>query len=104
MYDNGIMYQNSTVNMADITDGTSTTIIFGESLYPYGVWSQATSCCVRTNIDRTINQPIAHRQQRDHNYWTYWASKHPSQVNFAFCDGTVRPVTPRSTRSCSTSS
>ena len=32
MYDNGVMYQNSTVNMADITDGTSTTIMFGESI------------------------------------------------------------------------
>ena len=58
IYDNGMMYQNSTVNMADITDGTSTTVIFGESIYPTGVWSQATSCCVRTNIDRTINKPI----------------------------------------------
>ena len=26
-------------------------------------------------------------------YWTYWASKHPSAVNFGFCDGSVRPVT-----------
>ncbi len=93
MYDNGLMYQNSTVNMADITDGTSTTILFGESLYPFGVWSQATSCCIRTNIDRTINQPIPVTVNSvTTNYWTYWASKHPSQVNFAFCDGTVRPV------------
>jgi prepilin-type processing-associated H-X9-DG protein len=93
MYDNGLMYQNSTTNMADITDGTSTTVMFGESLYPFGVWSQATSCCVRTNIDRTINRPItATVNSQTTNYWTYWASKHPSQVNFAFCDGTVRPV------------
>ena len=27
------------------------------------------------------------------NYYTYWASKHPSMVNFGFCDGSVRPVT-----------
>ena len=32
VYDNGLTYQNSSVNMADITDGTSTTVIFGESL------------------------------------------------------------------------
>ena len=32
IYDNGLMYQNSTVNMADITDGSSTTIIMGESI------------------------------------------------------------------------
>jgi prepilin-type N-terminal cleavage/methylation domain-containing protein/prepilin-type processing-associated H-X9-DG protein len=94
MYDNGIMYQNSTTTMADITDGTSTTVIFGESIWPVGVWSQATSCCVRTNLDRTINQPIPITVNSvTTNYWTYWASKHPGQVNFAYCDGTVRPVT-----------
>jgi prepilin-type N-terminal cleavage/methylation domain-containing protein/prepilin-type processing-associated H-X9-DG protein len=90
VYDNGLMYQNSQVNMADITDGTSTTIIMGESIYPYGIWSQATSSVVRTNLDRAINQPIL---LNGTNYWTYWGSKHPSQVNFAFCDGTVRTVT-----------
>jgi prepilin-type processing-associated H-X9-DG protein len=89
MYDNGVMYQNSTVNIADITDGTSTTIIMGESLWPQGVWAQATSSCIRTNLDRTINKPIV---SNNIAYWTYWASKHPSQVNFAYCDGSVRPV------------
>lgn len=90
VYDNGVMYQNSTVNMADIVNGTSTTIIMGESIYPFGVWSQGTTATVRTNVDRTINRPIFSNGQ---NYWTYWASKHPGQVNFAYCDGTVRPVT-----------
>ena len=89
-YDNGITYQNSTVSMADITDGTSTTTLIGESIWPQGVWSQATSSVVRTNIDRTINQPI---NAGGTLYWTYWASKHPSAVNFGFCDGSVRPVT-----------
>lgn len=89
-YDNGITYQNSTVSMADITDGTSTTTLMGESIWPQGVWSQATSSVVRTNIDRTINQPI---NSGGTLYWTYWASKHPSAVNFGFCDGSVRPVT-----------
>jgi len=89
-YDNGLMYQNSRVNMADITDGTSTTVIFGESLAPTAVWSQATSCCVRTNIDRTINKPILFNGL---NYYTYWMSKHPNIVNFGFCDGHVGSVT-----------
>jgi prepilin-type N-terminal cleavage/methylation domain-containing protein/prepilin-type processing-associated H-X9-DG protein len=89
-YDNGVMYQNSTVSMADITDGSSTTALIGESIWPQGVWSQATSAVVRTNVDRTINQPIV---QNGVTYWTYWASKHPSAVNFGYCDGSVRPVT-----------
>ena len=76
--------------MADITDGTSTTILIGESIWPQGVWSQATSAVVRTNIDRTVNQPI---NANGTLFWTYWASKHPSAVNFGFCDGSVRPVT-----------
>jgi len=90
VYDNGLTYQNSAVNMADITDGTSTTVIFGESLSPFGVWSMATSSCVRSNTDRTINKPILYNGQ---NYYTYWMSKHPNAVNFGFCDGSVRPVT-----------
>jgi prepilin-type N-terminal cleavage/methylation domain-containing protein/prepilin-type processing-associated H-X9-DG protein len=90
VYNNGLTYQNSAVNMADITDGTSTTVIFGESLSPTGVWAYATSSTVRTNIDRTINKPILYNGL---NYYTYWMSRHPNMVNFSFCDGSVRPVT-----------
>ncbi len=89
MNDNGIMFQNSTVNIADITDGTSTTVLFGESLYQTGTWSQALSCCVRTTIQRTVNRPVVAKGQ---NYWIYWASKHPGMVNYAFCDGNVRSI------------
>lgn len=90
VYDNGVLYQNSTVNMADITDGSSTTVILGESVSSTGIWSQAIYSSVRTNVDRTINQPIIFQGV---TYWTYWSSKHPSMVNFAFCDGSIRPVT-----------
>ena len=86
--------------MADITDGTSSTVIFGESLTPTGVWALATSSSVRTNIDRTINKPILYNGL---NYYTYWMSKHPSMVNFAKRDAQLtgrrlRIVRPRRVR------
>lgn len=84
VFDNGVMYQNSSVGMADITDGTSTTMLIGETLQ--GNWCDATSCCVRTNIDRTINKPIGGV------FNTYWQSKHPGLVNFVRCDGSVSTV------------
>ena len=90
IYDNGVTYQNSTINISDVADGTSSTVIFGESLAYTGVWAMATSCCVRTNIDRTINKPILFNGV---NYYTYWMSKHPNLVNFGFCDGHVQSVT-----------
>lgn len=87
-YDNGVMYQNSAVSIADITDGTTTTMLIGETLS--GTWPDATSCCVRTNIDRSVNKPIS---VGGVNYYTYWMSKHPNLVNFVKCDGSVSSVT-----------
>ncbi len=88
-YDNGVTYQNSKVGMADITDGTSNTCLIGETIAPNGVWAPATSCCVRSNNDRTINRPIVSGGK---NYYTYWSSKHPGTVNFVNCDGSIRSI------------
>ncbi|MBX6314887.1 MAG: DUF1559 domain-containing protein [Isosphaeraceae bacterium] len=85
-YDNGITFKNSEISIADITDGTSVTILFGETLN--GNWPDAPSCCVRTDIDRTINRPIP-----GSSIITYWASKHSGIVNFCKCDGSVSSVT-----------
>jgi prepilin-type N-terminal cleavage/methylation domain-containing protein/prepilin-type processing-associated H-X9-DG protein len=90
VYDNGITFQNSQINMADVTDGTTNTLLMGESLDPYGFWPYGISSAVRTNVDRTINRPIT---VNGVNYYSYWMSKHPNTVNFARCDGSVTSIT-----------
>ena len=88
IFDNGLTYMNSAASIADVTDGTSNTILMGETLT--GTWAEASSCCVRTTIDRPVNKPI---QIKGVNYYTYWMSKHPGAVNFLKCDGSVSTVT-----------
>ena len=86
-WDNGITFKNSAVSLNDVTDGTSTTCLIGETLQ--GSWALANDCCVRTTVDRNINQPIVSGGK---NSYTYWISRHPGIVNFAMCDGSTRTV------------
>jgi prepilin-type N-terminal cleavage/methylation domain-containing protein len=86
-WNNGLAFKNSAVTLNDVTDGTSTTCLIGETLT--GTWAQGTDCCVRTTVDRNINRPIV---VNGTNSYTYWMSKHPGIVNFAMCDGSTRTI------------
>ncbi len=69
---NGILYLNSAVRMADISDGQSNTIAVGDSLFGY--WADAYSCCVRVWDDST------HPDVFD----AYWAVPGPSNTTLQF--------------------
>ena len=85
-YDNGITFRNSRINISGITDGTSNTLLIGESLI--GTWPDATNCCVRTTAQRRFNKPNAIQGRRI----PYWESRHPGLVNFAKADGSVSSI------------
>jgi prepilin-type N-terminal cleavage/methylation domain-containing protein/prepilin-type processing-associated H-X9-DG protein len=79
----GIYCNNSTTRVTDITDGTSNTIAFGETLIgaPYfGLsWFGA----------GTMQSGFGLQYQGVYNF----SSNHTGIVNFAWADGSVRPIT-----------
>jgi prepilin-type N-terminal cleavage/methylation domain-containing protein len=95
---NGVLYPNSAVKISDITDGTSNTIMIGDSRY--GFWGDGSSCCARFRNDRWTPTDFD-------NYW-FWqpqppvltpaiqyfsfGSLHDDSVIFALCDGSSRPI------------
>ena len=93
---NGMLYQNSAVKMSDITDGTSNTIVVGDSLY--GVWADAYSCCVRVWDDSTHPDlfdtywQVQGASNTTLQFFSFGSSHGGEQAIFALADGATKQV------------
>lgn len=97
---NGVIFPNSAIKISDITDGTSNTLLLGDSRF--GFWGDGSSCCARFRNDRSTpndfdafwfvatgpnNAPPSPSLQ----YFSF-GSLHDDMVIFALCDGSSRPI------------
>ena len=84
----GIYDANSKTTIVSITDGTSNTIAFGESLFGTATGTRDIVCA----WFGAGSMPSAWGLSTTPD-WNYFSSKHTGIVNFAFGDGSVRPIT-----------
>lgn len=97
----GIFYQNSTVRLRDITDGTSQTAMVGEREYSsakkqvgngsHGIWPGAINNIATYSVAQVMkNHPNTLINCPSPTGTTCFASQHPGGAHFIFCDGSVQ--------------
>ena len=84
----GVYYQNSKTKIDSISDGTTNTIAFGETLGGMFVNRD-----FRLTWMGAGSMPTAHGLPTDADaHWNTFSSRHSGIVQFGFCDGSVRPI------------
>jgi prepilin-type N-terminal cleavage/methylation domain-containing protein len=105
---NGVLFRNSNVRIADVSDGTSTTIAIGErpALFTQTPWAGVMTggACWTTpgapvvrstrepSMIMTMAQAGAHTLLNNRSEPYDFFSPHPQLVQFVFADGSVRPL------------
>jgi prepilin-type N-terminal cleavage/methylation domain-containing protein/prepilin-type processing-associated H-X9-DG protein len=94
----GIYYMSSQTKIGDIVDGTSNTVAFGEHIGVHiGGSREFTISWMGAGwlVSKWGLAPIykADGSAGGNDYtWRQWSSNHTNVVNFAFADGSVRPI------------
>jgi prepilin-type N-terminal cleavage/methylation domain-containing protein len=99
---NGMLYLNSAVSFRDVTDGTTTTLMLGDSFY--GFWGDGTSCCVagadaayRANVGETVfGDPLTGgvwlSGGNAGDYRFSFGSQHGDVICFAMVDASTKTI------------
>jgi type II secretory pathway pseudopilin PulG len=92
----GLMTNRTQVNLSAVTDGTSNTVMFGESLgtnqvtprlYAFS-WMGVGACSSNWGIDEPSNASVNYQGGGRSMFGSY----HTGVVQFAFGDGSIRPL------------
>ncbi len=90
---NGIFYRNSQTNFRDATDGTTQTILFGETLFG-GYWGDNYACCARARDDQPnfdAHWTIAGANSGNIHFFSF-GSFHGEVANFSMLDGSTKNI------------